>query len=161
MNPQISNELLNMFNRDKTSNSERIKINSLCNDLSTNTKILSEMNNILHSLVEKENFSLLENMSAVISGIIKVVDTVEYYKEITYQSGRMKYVLYCLLITIFFNTYNHILEKTELDSLRQKFEDAYSLLVLIPRSVKKTSCVSCIGDSFKLFRFVNKKKIIV
>lgn len=161
MDQTISNELLNLFNIDKISNTERIKINKLCNDLTTNTEIITELQNKITVIVENENFNLLVDMPQIIKNILVLLENVEYYKKITVESGRLKYVLYCLTITYFYNNYSQILEKIEIKDIRNIFNSVYDLVIFKPKDLKKVSCISCISSSIKILGSINKGKIFV
>ena len=98
MNTRIANELMNLFNKDKVIMSERIKINALCNDLCTNVEVSQELNICLYQIINVDNFNLLERLPKIIFGVLQLLSKVEYYKEIKPKSGRLKYLIYCLVI---------------------------------------------------------------
>lgn len=156
MNTRIANELMNLFNKDKVIMSERIKINALCNDLCTNVEVSQELNICLYQIINVDNFNLLERLPKIIFGVLQLLSKVEYYKEIKPKSGRLKYLIYCLVITHLFNHHIELLETIEIEKIRDDYEDVYNLVVLKPKKIAKNTCI---GNLFnKLFSIV---KIIV
>lgn len=161
MNTTISNELLNLFNLDKIDNIERIKVNKLCNDLVGNTEITSELNNNLNNLFNKDKFNLLIDMPVIIKNILDLLERVEYYKSVKIDSGRMKYILYCIMVSFLYSNKPEILEKVEINDIRSIYFSVYDLVILIPQDIKKYKCSTCLFNSFKILNRFNSKKIIL
>lgn len=161
MDPKVTNELKNLFNQDLVQGNERNKIEAICNTLIADANFIAEVKNNITAIIEKESFNIEKNIGAVISCIIHIFEKVEYYKSVS--TERMKYILYCILISSLLKYYPKILEKCEINTLRELYNEVYEIVLIIPSSVKieKRSCVSCIGSSFKLLSNLNKGKILI
>lgn len=161
MDSSVSNELNNLFNQDLVSGTERTKILAICNTLVNNGVFLNEVKNNVTNVIEKESFNIEKNIGAVVSCILQIFSKVEMYKEVS--AERMKYIVYCLLISVLLKFYPTILQKVEINTLRNLYNDVYDIVMIIPETIKisKKSCLTCIGSSFKLFSFLNKDKILI
>lgn len=160
MDSSISNELNNLFNKDCVAGTERTKILAICNTLISDANLMAEVKNNTTSVIEKEGFNIEKNVGAVVSNIIQVFAQVEMYK--TVEGSRMKYILYGLLLNVLLKFYPTILQKVEINTLRNLYDDVYALLMIIPATIKisKQSCSTCIGK-IKLFSGLNKGKILI
>lgn len=161
MDPTISNELMNLFNIDKVDTTERIKINKICNDLTSNSTIISELKNKIMTVIDNNKFNLLLDMPIIIKNSLLLLENVEYYKVVKVESGRLKYVLYCLMITFFYNNQPQVLEELEIQDIRNMFFSVYDLVVFKPQDIKKSGCMSAVCSSIKLLQSFNKGKIFV
>jgi hypothetical protein len=160
MDSAVTNELQNLFNQDMTNGTERTKILAICNTLVHDANFLSEVKNNVTSVMEKEGFDIQKNIGAVVSCIISALAKVEFYKTVS--NERMKYVLYCLLISILLKFYPSILKNVEIVILRNLYDEVFDLVMIIPQTVTiaKQSCVSCIGK-IRVLSFLNKGKILI
>jgi hypothetical protein len=160
MDSAVSNELQNLFNQDMTTGTERTKILAICNTLVHDANLIAEIKNSITSVMEREGFDIQKNLGAVISCIISVFAKVEFYKTVS--NERMKYVLYCLLISVLLKFYPTLLKNVEIAILRHLYDEVFDLVMIVPQTVviAKQSCVSCIGK-FRAFSFLNKGKHII
>ena len=161
LNQNISNEMVNYFNLEKVSGTERNKILAICNDIIDNATFFDEVHNSIISVAESKNFKVETHLPALISAILRVVQSVEYYKTITEE--RMKSVLYCVLIASLYEFYPNTFKTIPIELFRTLFKDCIELVLLIPATIKiaKTSCVSCIASKVKALNGLNKNKILI
>lgn len=161
MNSSINDELSNLLNIFKVGGNERIKIIAICNDLVSNGELLSDLQNALRPIVEAKTFSPAQNIPSLISALLSVLKNVQYYKEVN--EGRMKYVLYCVLLSVLLQFYPTVLKQIEIELLRNLYISCIDLVLLIPETVKvhKKSCLTCLGSTVKILSFVNKNKILI
>ena len=160
MDSKVTNELNNLFNKDTLSGTERTKIIAICNTLCHDGSLLSEIKNAITPVVEKEGFNIEKNISGVVSCIISIFTQVEFYKEV--QTDRMKYIIYCLLISVLLKEYPKILEKVEIGTLRDLYDSVFEIVLIIPQTVKiaKSGCLTCLGKT-RVFSFLNKNKLVI
>lgn len=161
MNSTINAELQNVFNQDKISGSERNKIIAICNQIVDDANFMTEVQNGITTVVNRQNFKLENNLALLVQSILTVLNTVQFYKDVS--SERTKYILYCALISSLYKFYPNLLKTVEIDLIRTLFCDVFDLLMIIPETVKitKASCLTCVGKSFKLFSFLNKDKLLI
>lgn len=160
MNDSVTNELNNLFNADSVSGTERTKILAICNTLVNDVNVMSEIKNSVTGLIEKDGFNIEKKVGAVVSCIISAFHQVECYKEVN--TDRMKYIIYCLLISILLKFYPSILTRTEIALLRNLYDDVFDLVMIVPQTVKiaKQGCMTCVGK-FRAFSCLNKGKILI
>lgn len=161
METVILSELECLLNDFKIGGSERIKIIAICNDVVTNSNVLTDLANSLKPIIEGKTFNVSQNIPALISAVLSVVGQIEYYKNVT--ESRMKFVIYCALLSCLLKYYPSVLKSIDIETLRRIYKDCIELVLLIPETIKitKKSCVTCIGGTFKVFSFLNKNKLIV
>ena len=161
MQPVVLSELECLLNDHKIGGNERIKIIAICNDMVTNADLLTDVANSLKPIIDgrKESFVVSQSIPALISAVLSVVSKVEYYKTVTEE--RMRFVLYCILLSSLLKYYPAVLKAIDIDSLRQIYKTCIELVLLIPVKINKKTCLTCLGGTFKIFSFLNKDKVIV
>jgi hypothetical protein len=161
MEASINEEILNLMNVYKVGGGERNKIDAICNDLVCNNALMGDIQNALHPLIDKKDFNIAKNIPSLITAILSVIKHIEYYKVVNEE--RMRYVLYCILLSALLKYYPSVLKTIELEHLRNAYKECIDLVLLIPETIKvsKKSCLTCIGQSVKIFKFLNKNKVIV
>jgi len=161
LHQNISNELTNYFNLEKVNGTERIKIVAICNDIIDNAIFIDEIHNSMITITEEKDFKLESHLPALISAILRVIQSVEFYKEV--REERIKFVIYCFLISSLFQFYPSTLKTVQIETLRNLYKNSIDLVLILPQTVKiaKKSCVSCLASNFKIFNRFNKGKIII
>ena len=161
VNQTVAAELANLFNLEKVSGNERNKILAICNDVIDNATFFNEVHNSMITVAENKNFKIETHLPALISGILRVIQSVEYYKQVNEE--RMPFVIYCVLVSALYEFYPDSLKTIEIQLLRTLFKDTIDLVLLLPSSVKiaKSSCLSCLAKTIKPLQRFNKDKIIV
>lgn len=161
MQAVILSELECLLNDFKIGGNERIKIIAICNDVVTNANVLTDVSNSLKTVIEKKSFSVSQSIPALISAVLAVMSQIQYYKQVSEE--RMKFVIYCVLLSCLLKSYPAVLKSIDIDTLRSIYKDCVDLVLLLPETIKisKKTCGTCIGGTFKLFSFLNKNKIIV
>ena len=149
------------MNSYKVGGTERNKIDAICNDMVCNKALMSDIQNVLLPLVQNKDFNIAKNIPSLITAILSVVKRVEYYKVVNEE--RIKYVIYCILLSALLKYYPNVLKTIEIEHLKNAYKECIDLVLLIPETIKvsKKSCLTCIGQSIKLFKFLNKDKVIV
>lgn len=150
MDQVISNELLNLINLDGINDTtERIKINRLCNDFIMNGGLLESIDLCLSNTIKKDNFNFLLSLVLICKKILVCIQSVEYYKNVSVRSGRIKYLLYAVMINFFYEKYPLILEKYEIKEIRELYVNIYDIIVMEPSDIISKSCVKNIFSIIK------------
>jgi hypothetical protein len=161
INQSVSAELINYFNLEKVSGTERNKIIAICNDMVDNAQFFNEVHNSIVNVAEGKHFKIETHLPALISAILGVMKSVQYYKNVNEE--RMPSVIYCVLISALYEFYPKSLEEIPVELLRTLFANSIELVLLVPQTVKiaKQSCISCIASKIKALNKLNKGKILI
>jgi len=161
LHQNISLELNNYFNLEKVNGTERIKIVAICNDIIDNAIFIDEIHNSMITITEEKDFKLESHLPALISAILRVIQSLEFYKEV--REERMKFVIYCFLISALYEFYPSTLKTVQIETLRNLYKNSIDLVLILPQTVKiaKKSCVSCLAGKFNFLSRFNKGKIII
>lgn len=156
----ILEEVEKLLDEFRVFGDERTKIIKICDDL-VKSNVLADISNALKPIIEGKNFNVSQNIPLIISAILSIVSNVEYYKTVS--EDRMKFVLYCVMISSLRKYYPTVLKTIDVELLRSIYKSCIELVLLVPQTIKvnKKSCLTCIGSSFKIFSFLNKNKLLV
>ena len=146
MDTAQQNELLLLMNVDNLVGGEVVKILAICSNMLNDDTWTAQVKTQLDTLFATPDFDMSVEMAQLIKILLGLSTSISYYKEIALD--RMKYVLYASL-------YNY-LSKCQLDALnnvgvgvfRVMFINLWSILEVVPESVKiaKTTCCSCFSQ---------------
>ena len=137
---------------DSVDGSECIKVLAICSQLLNSNDYVARVAKSLNGIFAQPEFDFMAEFGLVVQALIKINQSVEFYKEINVQ--RAKYVLYAVFYHYVYKNQLNWLNEQNIGTIRLLYSNVYDLLMVKSESlaIAKQGCLSCIGACVPFFK---------